>query len=190
MPLATPYSSATPTADDLIDQVRRRTQDLDSESYTDAILLDYLNAGMANLAVLAGCWMKTSAHTLTNGAVTLSSDVVGVLRVAGLSWSPPGEMSHWISESTATAYSIAGRKLYTNAPASGASLNLEVYYVPADLQAGLAAPVHATALDALVLYAVYRVRDADGDGSAAGVAYNEYVNLAKALQGAAVMEGK
>lgn len=187
MPIATPYTGGT--ADDLIDQVRARVQDVDSESYSDALLLDYLNAGLSNLATLSGAWVRTETVTPAFGRATLPEGTIGVLRIPGLSWSPPGEMTHWITESSASAYCVTGRMLHVNTNATS-TLTLESYYALSAMESGTPHSLPSTALDPLVMYAVYRVRDNDGDGAQAASAYNEYLNLTKALQGASVMEGK
>jgi hypothetical protein len=84
---------------------------------------------------------------------------------------------------------VQGNQLSVNTTAT-TPITLDVAYIPADFEELAALHVSDDTLDALVLYAVYRVRDADGDSGHAAAAYNEFLNLAKALQGAANAEGK
>ena len=61
------------TAQALIDRVRRKLIDTDDESYSDALLIDYLNEAITRFATSTHCNQAQVAFTCTNNKVALSA---------------------------------------------------------------------------------------------------------------------
>jgi hypothetical protein len=188
------------TVDNVITKVRYRLQDYNDESYTDAMLFEYINDGAKDFSY-TGC--NQTYHDFTAGGSNayenLSAMTYKFLKVfsvecdgSKLNYATPEEAREWIpTAGIPQGWSVWGDYVYLDAITTASSTVRVWYtYIPDDISAtGDNCPLADKWVPALVAYVVGRCLQADRDNDSAMAEYYALKQTAAGIYESMIMRG-